>query len=166
MDEASTLVGVMQNDLQRKYKPHAAPLETIWRSLGKRQGAKCLKDGVADGAVLKHASDRSLGSVCLVVPELNLRDIADSGLEFLLDSLKDRATKSLLFEQYCEGVKGVPGDYEFIHISMRSKGLRHANDFEDSYSWFVDDENMRSLSSSKPITMRSSIALNLLSGPN
>ncbi|KAG7293536.1 hypothetical protein NEMBOFW57_003588 [Staphylotrichum longicolle] len=92
----------VHRDLARKYKRHEATIDTLWRSFDANQRSRCLKAGAADGVVLKHPLDESLGNVCKFIPECNLRDIAQSGPDFLLTLLKHRATTSL-FDQYCSG---------------------------------------------------------------
>ncbi|KAL2134931.1 hypothetical protein VTI74DRAFT_10424 [Chaetomium olivicolor] len=54
-----------------------------WTAL--RRCAACLRAGAAEGFVLRHPTDVSLGNVCNMIPECNLRDIVDSGPDFLLD---------------------------------------------------------------------------------
>ncbi|RFU75578.1 ipa protein [Trichoderma arundinaceum] len=127
----------LQSDLVRKYKTHASKIDTIWRSFDKNQRGRCLKAGAADGVVLRHSSDISLGNVYKFVPELNLQDIS-SEPEFLLDHLKHRSTTSL-FQQYCEGVHGQPGDRNFILEMMQKKNLRHIDPFKDSYTFFIEE---------------------------
>ncbi|KAH7017420.1 hypothetical protein EDB80DRAFT_704864 [Ilyonectria destructans] len=141
MDTSSTgdMVEELHDDLARKYTTHVVRVENIWRSLNKLQRARCLKAGAADGAVLKHPFDTSLGNVYKLVPELNLRDITEPGSDFLLDLLKYRATKSL-FEQYCAGINGGPGDRAFIHEMMEKKGLRHAESFKDCHTFFMEGQ--------------------------
>ncbi|KAJ5531293.1 hypothetical protein N7527_004686 [Penicillium freii] len=98
-NQNATLLNELHSDLARKYQKHAAAVETIWKSFSPDERAKCLKAGAADGAVLKHPLDRSLGDVYKVIPELNLNDIM-SNPDFLLNILKYRATATL-FEQFC-----------------------------------------------------------------
>lgn len=127
----------LHSDLAWKYKTHASKIETIWRSFSKDQRVKCLKAGAADGAVLKHSQDISLGNVCKFVPELNLQDISTEP-EFLLGHLKHRATTSL-FQQYCDGALDTPGDRNFILDMMAKKNLRHVDSFKNSYTFFMDE---------------------------
>jgi hypothetical protein len=127
----------LHSDLALKYKTHASKIETIWRSFSEGQRAKCLKAGAADGAVLKHSLDTSLGNVYKIVPELNLKDISTEP-EFLLGHLKHRATTSL-FQQYCDGALGSPGDRNFILEMMAKKNLRHVDSFKNSYTFFMDE---------------------------
>lgn len=130
-------INELHSDLAWKYKAHASKIETIWRSFSKDQRAKCLKAGAADGAVLRHSIDTSLGDVYKFVPELNLRDISTDP-EFLLGHLKHRATSSL-FQQYCDGAFDKPGDRNFILEMMLKKNLRHVDPFKDNYTFFMDD---------------------------
>ncbi|KAJ5494483.1 hypothetical protein N7463_010570 [Penicillium fimorum] len=131
--ENGTLLKELHSDLARKYQKHAAVVETIWRSFSPNERANCFKAGAADGVVLKHPLDQSLGVVYRIIPELNLNDIM-SNSDFLLNLLKYRGTKSL-FEQYCEGINGGPGDHAMIEESMR-RGLKHVNSYKNCYTMF------------------------------
>jgi hypothetical protein len=106
-NQNATLLNELHGDLSRKYQKHAAVIETIWQSFSPDDRASCFKAGAADGAVLKHPLDRSLGEVYKIIPELNLNDIMGNP-DFLLNILKYRATATL-FDQYCTGVNGGPG---------------------------------------------------------
>ncbi|KAF9764609.1 hypothetical protein IL306_002778 [Fusarium sp. DS 682] len=140
MEANSTeMIKELHGDLRRKYKAHAAKAETIWRSFNKAQRAKCMKAGAADGVVLKHATDVSLGNVYKFIPEWNLADITAPNSDFLLDILKHRATKTL-FEQYAEGVNGTLGDRHLIEKMMREKNLRHDKPFKNEYTYFYDEK--------------------------
>lgn len=130
----------LHGDLARKYKKQSASVERMWASFDSKQREKCMRAGAMEGVVLKHPLDRSLGVVCKIVPELNLRDIAESGPAFLLTLLKHRATTSL-FEQYCSGIGDAPGDCAFIEEMIRTRALRHVNPFKNCWSFFMDDEN-------------------------
>lgn len=68
------LLKKLHGDLARRYKRHAAEVEDLWRAFGRGKRATCLRAAMIDGAVLKHASDSSLGVVCKLIPEWNLRD--------------------------------------------------------------------------------------------
>ncbi len=131
------LVKELHADLVRKYKKYKASIESFWHSFDATQRAACLRAGATDGDVLRHAMDDSLGSSCNFIPELNLLDIADSGPDFLLDLLQHRATTSL-FEQYCVGENGGPGDHGVIAVIERVKGLRHAQTFDKRITMFLD----------------------------
>ncbi|PSR90863.1 ipa protein [Coniella lustricola] len=140
MEEPSTgsVLRELSSDLKRKYALHAAAIERAWRSFDKGQRAKCLKAGAAEGVVLKHSLDTSLGNVYKFAPELNLRDIT-SEPEFLLQLLKRRATKSLL-EQYYDGREdGTRGDASFIREMMHKRNLQHAEPFKNCYTMFIDE---------------------------
>ncbi len=140
-DPAITNVALLKElhaDLARKYTRHEATIDPFWRSFDAAQRAACLRAGAAEGLVLKHPTDRSLGNVYKFVPECNLRDIADSGPDFLLDLLKYRATTSL-FQQYCEGPRGGPGDHGLIAEMERTRGLRHVQTFDRCFTLFPDD---------------------------
>ncbi|KAJ5158920.1 uncharacterized protein N7500_008571 [Penicillium coprophilum] len=135
-DENATLLKALHSDLSRKYRYHAAVIETIWKSFSPNERANCFKAGAADGAVLKHPLDRSLGVVYKIIPELNLNDIM-SNPDYLLNILKYRATTTL-FEQYCNGCNGGPGDHAIIEESVRTQGLKHVNSFKNCYTMFQD----------------------------
>ncbi|EWG54483.1 hypothetical protein FVEG_12694 [Fusarium verticillioides 7600] len=136
---SSEMVRELHGDLQRKWKAHGPRVETAWRSFNKAQRAKCMKAGSADGVVLKHSSDVSLGNVYKFIPEWNLVDITAPNSDFLLDILKHRATKTL-FEQYAEGVSGTLGDRHLIEKMVREKNLRHVDPFKHSYTYFYDEK--------------------------
>ncbi|KAF5983663.1 ipa protein [Fusarium bulbicola] len=136
---SSEIVRELHGDLQRKWKAHGPKVETAWRSFNKGQRAKCMKAGSADGVVLKHSSDVSLGNVYKFIPEWNLEDITAPNSDFLLDILKHRATKTL-FEQYAEGVSGTLGDRHLIEKMVREKNLRHVDPFKHSYTYFYDEK--------------------------
>jgi len=138
MDEEShQVVQELHSDLARKYKKHAAAIQQAWRSFTKGQRAECMKVGARDGIVLKHSLDASLGNVCKFIPEWNLRDVAESGPDFLLDLLKHRATTSLP-QQYAAGQSGGPGDHGLIMNMMATRNLRHVDAFKNSYTFFLE----------------------------
>ncbi|KAG5754964.1 hypothetical protein H9Q70_002404 [Fusarium xylarioides] len=136
---SSEMIRELHGDLQRKWKAHGPKVEIAWRSFNKAQRAKCMKAGSADGVVLKHSSDVSLGNVYKFIPEWNLADITAPNSDFLLDIFKHRATKSL-FEQYAEGVSGTLGDRHLIEKMVREKNLRHVDPFKHSYTYFYDEK--------------------------
>ncbi|RYC82707.1 hypothetical protein BFJ63_vAg14429 [Fusarium oxysporum f. sp. narcissi] len=136
---SSEMIRELHGDLQRKWKAHGPKVETAWRSFNKAQRAKCMKAGSADGVVLKHSSDVSLGNVYKFIPEWNLEDITEPNSDFLLDILKHRATKTL-FEQYAAGVSGTLGDRHLIENMIREKNLRHVDSFNHSYTYFYDEK--------------------------
>ncbi|KAI3575581.1 hypothetical protein IWW34DRAFT_703859 [Fusarium oxysporum f. sp. albedinis] len=136
---SSEMIRELHGDLQRKWNAHGPKVETAWRSFNKAQRAKCMKAGSADGVVLKHSSDVSLGNVYKFIPEWNLADITEPNSDFLLNILKHRATKAL-FEQYAEGVSGTLGDRHLIEKMVREKNLRHVDPFKHSYTYFYDEK--------------------------
>ncbi|OQE82509.1 hypothetical protein PENNAL_c0036G01065 [Penicillium nalgiovense] len=136
-NEKAILLKELHGDLVRKYRKHAAVVETIWQSFSPNERGECFKAGAADGAVLQHPLDRSLGVVYKIVPELNLRDLT-SDPAFLLTLFKHRTTTSL-FQQYCEGLNGSPGDHAMIEESVRTRGLKHTNSFKNCYTMFQGD---------------------------
>ncbi|KAM0425643.1 hypothetical protein ACHAPT_009175 [Fusarium lateritium] len=133
------MVKDLHQDLARKWRVHGTKVEAVWRSLNKAERTRCLKAGAAEGVVLKHPLDASMGVVYKYIPEWNLRDITEPGSDFLLDLLKHRATTSLL-QQYFEGVNGGPGDRGHIIEMMQKKNLRHVDSFKDSYTFFMDSK--------------------------
>ncbi|KAK5651862.1 hypothetical protein OQA88_11631 [Cercophora sp. LCS_1] len=134
------VVRELHSDLIRKHRKHGASVDAFWRSFDKSQRVRCMKAGAADGLVLKYPTDCSLGVVCNVLPEWNLRDIADADSSALLDILKFR-TSHTLFEQYSMGFNHGPGDHKVIEDSMRTKDLRHTDGFEDCWTLFLDGEH-------------------------
>ncbi|KAF5618616.1 asparaginase 3 [Fusarium sp. NRRL 52700] len=136
---SSEMVRELHVDLQRKWKAHGPKVETAWRSFNKAQRAKCMKAGSADGVVLKHSSDVSLGNVYKFIPEWNLADITAPNSDFLLDIFKHRANNTL-FEQYAGGVSGTLGDRHLIEKMVREKNLRHVDPFKHSYTYFYDEK--------------------------
>ncbi|KAM0249261.1 hypothetical protein ACHAP5_002913 [Fusarium lateritium] len=141
MDDYSTslMIKELHGDLARKYKTHGPKVEAAWRSFNRLQRAKCMKEGMAEGAVLKHSSDTSLGNVYKFIPEWNLADLTDPKSDRLLDILKYRATTSLC-EQYSAGVNGSPGDFELIDEMTKKKNLRHVNSFTNCYTFFYEEK--------------------------
>ncbi|KAI1085408.1 hypothetical protein F5B20DRAFT_2517 [Whalleya microplaca] len=127
----------LHGDLAKRYKNHGPRLEQIWRSLSQGQRAKAMKAGTADGVVLEHSLDASMGNVCKFLPEWNLRDITAPGSDLLLYILKHRATTSLE-HQYIYGFNGRPGDHQLIVTMMQTRNLRHTNPFKDCYTAFWD----------------------------
>ncbi|ENH63844.1 hypothetical protein FOC1_g10007984 [Fusarium oxysporum f. sp. cubense race 1] len=136
---SSEMIRELHGDLQLKWEAHGPKVETAWRLFNKAQRAKCMKAGSADGVVLKHSSDVSLGNTYKFIPEWNLADITEPNSDFLLDILKHRATKTL-FEQYAEGVSGTLGDRHLIEKMVREKNLRHVDPFKHSYTYFYDEK--------------------------
>ena len=134
----SSGVKELHKDLARKYQLHRAKIEPLWRSFGKGLRVKALRAGAAEGVVLKHPRDLTLGNVYKIMPEWNLRDVTEPDSDFLLQLLEHRATKSLL-EQYSQGVNGGLGDAEVIRNSMNVRNLRHVETFPNSFTMFIDE---------------------------
>lgn len=139
--DVGTLLKEAHKDLSRKYRRHAAAIETAWQSFNQAQRVQCVKAGAADGVVLKNPTDGSLGNVYKILPEWNLRDITEPGSDYLLDLLKYRATTSL-FNTYRAGPDGAfkGGDRGVIEESMAKRNLRHVNPFEDCYTLFMGSD--------------------------
>jgi hypothetical protein len=133
----------LHRDLARKWRTHGSKLKQIWRSMEPARRARAMKAGAAEGVVLKHSLDASMGQVCKFLPEWNLRDITAPGSDFLLQILEYRATHSLE-EQYISGFDDRPGDYELIVNMMRTRNLRHIDSFTDCYTFFMNGEYGRS----------------------
>ncbi|KAK1752278.1 hypothetical protein QBC47DRAFT_328954 [Echria macrotheca] len=130
----------LHKDLARRYRLHKSSLINFWRSFDSRQRARCMKAGAKDGAVLRHSLDASLGNVYKFIPEWNLRDITAADSDLLLTLLEYRATTSL-YEQYAGGLGDALGDRDHIAEMMRTKGLRHVDDYKDCYTFFLQDED-------------------------
>lgn len=129
------------SDLARKYAKHGPAVKATWRSFDRVQRTKCIKVGTRDGEILRHPLDASLGNVCKIMPEWNLRDIADPNSDSLLDMLRRRATSSV-FGQYCgNSVSGAQGDASFILEIVERQDLRSANSYGDSYMELVDENH-------------------------
>jgi hypothetical protein len=122
-----------------KYNKHAAVVEQYWRSFDQSQRIRCIKAGAADGVVLKHSLDRSMGNVYKIIPEINLRDITKPDSDFLLDLLKHRATNTIL-DQYMTGVNGGLGDHAFIKQMMDTRNLRLTNPDKNGFTLFLDED--------------------------
>ncbi|KAF2415913.1 hypothetical protein EJ08DRAFT_684379 [Tothia fuscella] len=152
-------VRILHEDLARKYQLHRPKIEQLWRSFNAKQRARVFKAGIYKGIVLKHSRDWALGDVYKVIPELNLKDIAESGPDHILDMLEHRATKPLV-QQYCEGVNGGPGDCEFILNSMRDNNLRYVEEFKYAFTIFEEDGYGESYCS--PNASKFQIALTIL----
>ncbi|KAI0867947.1 hypothetical protein GGS24DRAFT_245646 [Hypoxylon argillaceum] len=126
----------LQRDLSRKYLTHGARLKLLWLTMGPAQRAKAMKAGTPDGVVLKHSRDASMGTVCFLMPDWNLKDVTAAGSNFFLRMLDHRATKSLE-EQYRAGFDDGPGDRQHILEMMRTRNLRHVNSFPGCYTLFI-----------------------------
>ncbi len=133
------IVKDLHRDLGRKYRVHGSRLEQIWRSLGQGKRTKAMRAGAADGVVLNHPLDTSLGNVYKFIPEWNLRDITAPQSDYFLNLLKYRATTSLT-DQYASGLNDRPGDYEFILEMMRTKNLQNVNPYKDCYTFFIEGD--------------------------
>lgn len=135
------MVKDLYQDLSRKYRLHGSKVEEIWSSFDKTKRTRALRAGAADGVVLKHRMDPTMGNVSKFIPEWNLKDITEPGSDFLVALLRHRATQSL-FQQYATGMKpGEPGDHQFIVEMMRTRNLRHIDSFKDCWSFFMSDED-------------------------
>lgn len=133
------MVKDLHTDLMGKYDKHAAKVEQYWREFDQSQRIQCIKAGAADGVVLKHPLDRSLGDVYKFIPEINLRDLTNPESDLLLDLLKFRATNTLL-HQYMTGLNGSPGDHAFIKGMMDTRNLRLANAEKNGFTLFLDKD--------------------------
>ncbi|KAF2103130.1 hypothetical protein NA57DRAFT_63799 [Rhizodiscina lignyota] len=142
MSEPSTpdVVKELHRDLVGKYNKHAAVIEQYWRSFDQSQRAQCIKAGAAEGIVLKHPQDQSMGNVYKFIPEINLRDITNPESDFLLELLKHRTTNTLL-DQYMTGLNGGPGDHAFIKQMMDTRNLRLINPDKNGFTLFLDEDS-------------------------
>ncbi|GAB1309966.1 hypothetical protein MFIFM68171_00176 [Madurella fahalii] len=138
--QKQVLLKELHADLARKYKTHAAAIEKIWRSFDQSRRAQCMRAGAARGEVLRHSMDPSMGNVCKIIPEWNLRDVTNPKSDFFLDMLKHRATTSV-FEQYMNGPNGGPGDHNIILEMIHTRGLRHVEPFRHCYTFFLDEDH-------------------------
>lgn len=133
------VVKELHRDLVGKYNKHAAAVEHYWRSFDQGQRTQCIKAGAAEGAVLKHDLDRSLGNVYKLIPEINLRDITNPESDFILDLLKHRATNTLL-DQYVTGLDDGPGDHAFIKQMMDTRNLRLTDPDKNGFTLFLGED--------------------------
>ncbi|PYH90739.1 hypothetical protein BO71DRAFT_333764 [Aspergillus ellipticus CBS 707.79] len=106
-----------QRDLRDRYEMHFMKIRRIWSSLDKAGKERLIRAGLADGNLPKDSTDKSLGNSWRLVPEWNLKDLAESGSDFVLDMISHRATTSLP-EQFIQGVDGGPGDGEVVFELM------------------------------------------------
>ncbi|RAK96493.1 uncharacterized protein BO80DRAFT_224788 [Aspergillus ibericus CBS 121593] len=134
-EEGPVLVRSLHEDLERKYREHGPKIRRIWHSYTKQKRVEIVKDGATGGIMLRHAGDRTLGNVRLILPEWNVRDLCEPKSDYFLHHLKHRATKSLV-EQYETGVHGGPGDKEFILKSMEKHQLRYEKALKNSFTMF------------------------------
>ncbi|KAL2856783.1 hypothetical protein BJX68DRAFT_229467 [Aspergillus pseudodeflectus] len=131
------LLKQLQQDLGRKYQVHGTRIEEIWRSWGPAKRAEALRAGAANGEVLRHSSDTSMGNVCMIIPEINLQQLAGPDPDFFLSRLRHRATHTL-HQQYLQGPDGEPGDGQVIRSSML-QGLRHSKVYPYELTRLMDD---------------------------
>jgi hypothetical protein len=131
------LLKQLQRDLSRKYQVHGTRVEEIWRSWGPTKRAEALRAGAANGEVLRHSSDTSMGNVHLIIPEINLQQLAGPDPDFFLSRLRHRATHTI-HQQYLEGPDGWPGDGQVIRSNML-QGLRHSKRYPLELTRLMDD---------------------------
>lgn len=115
----------IHKDLVRKYKRHSETIESIWRSMGRRERSQCMKDTAKDGKVPRHPSDPSMGNVSKFIPEWNLRDVTNDP-EYLIKLLHFRGTTSLV-DQYMAGLNDTPGDHGYILDAVNTRDPRHTS---------------------------------------
>ncbi|KAL2846164.1 hypothetical protein BJY01DRAFT_213521 [Aspergillus pseudoustus] len=131
------LLKQLQQDLSRKYQVHGSRIEQIWRSWGPARRGEVLKAGAANDEVLRNPSDTSMGNVNMIIPEINLQQLAGPDPEFFLSRFHFRATHTL-HEQYSQGPDGQPGDGQVIRTSMQ-QGLRAATRYPLELTRMMDD---------------------------
>lgn len=130
----------LHKELGRRYVLHHLRVRERWRSLGKTQRIEVFRAGAADGAVLKHPQDHTLGTACLLIPEWNELHITNPDSDHLLTLIEHRASKTLN-EQYARGIgDNFLGDRDLITVMMQQRGLAHTSTFENCYSTFFNDE--------------------------
>ncbi|KAF3764005.1 hypothetical protein M406DRAFT_341360 [Cryphonectria parasitica EP155] len=140
--DAGVVIRELHQDLARKYRLHGPTIETLWRGFTRAQRTKAIKEGAAEGVVLKNRMDPSMGEVYKLLPEWNLRDVTESS-DFLPNLLRYRATTKLM-EQYSEHHLMNPGgDLGFITTMMQTRNLRHVDErrLNDSFTVFLDDDD-------------------------
>lgn len=114
--------------------------DSRWRSFGKTQRVEVFRACAADGVVLKHPKDHTLGTACLLIPEWNELHNTESGSDHLLTLIEHRAFKTLN-EQYGRGVwDDSLGDRDLITVMMQQRGLAHTSIFELATQLFLGDE--------------------------
>jgi hypothetical protein len=123
------IVRELHGDLARKYRLHGSEVVRLWSSFTKAQRTNAIRQGAAEGVVLKHRNDVSIGDVCKFIPEWNLSDLIDPETTTLTDLLHYRATTTLS-EQYRGGHPLNPGNGDHGHIleMQRTRNLRHVNE--------------------------------------
>lgn len=136
---SAELLRELHSDLSRRYNTHITNIEDIWQTLDGPQRAGCFEACAADGVVLRHPEDESLGVANKIIPELNIEDIAKPGSDYLLHHLKHRATVPLS-EQYRKGVGGKLGDHGFIIKKTNEKQLLPKEEYENNYTLFFEDK--------------------------
>ncbi|KAK5048623.1 hypothetical protein LTR84_005714 [Exophiala bonariae] len=114
-------------------------IERYWRSFDENERKQCIKAGAADGVVLKHSLDRSLGNVYKIIPEINLRDLTTRESNSFLALFAHRATNTLL-DQYSTGLNGRPGDHDFIKHMMDTRTLGLPNPDRNGLTLFYDED--------------------------
>ncbi|KAK4140035.1 uncharacterized protein C8A04DRAFT_40239 [Dichotomopilus funicola] len=119
----------------RRVRRGRAAQQCFWRSFDATQRATLLRATRSDGVVLRHPTDTSPDNMCEMVPECNLRDMAESGPDFFLDLLKHRATTTL-FQQYFNGPDGGPGDHAVIIKILRTRNLLHGLRYHTCFTLF------------------------------
>lgn len=141
--DAGTVVLELHRDLQRKYRLHGSKVETLWRSFDQGQRTRAMEAGAVPGSLLKHRDDASLGVVCKLAPEWNLRDVTEPGSDYFLRLLRYRATTTLL-DQYRgdHPLNSSGGDYTHITHMIRTRNLRHINEsrLRNSFTLFLDED--------------------------
>ncbi|KAI0203362.1 hypothetical protein F4808DRAFT_467419 [Astrocystis sublimbata] len=121
------------------YRHFGPRLAQLWSEMGPTQRARVANAGTIKGRALKHRQDRSIGQICDIIPEWNLRDIAAADSDYLIRMMEHRATNSLE-HQYRVGFDNLRSDHEHIVHMMRTRNLRHPNPFKDCYVLFKDGD--------------------------
>ncbi|KAM7197295.1 hypothetical protein V8F33_005723 [Rhypophila sp. PSN 637] len=130
LSENGQVVLELRRDLSRKYKLHKTKIETYWRSFNQAQRRKCIKAGAANGVVLQHPNDPSLGNVCKITPEWNLRELTEPGSDSLLDLLEFEPPRTSTISTTSPSRE-----------MMATRNLRHIEDFRGGFTLFLDEKD-------------------------
>ncbi|KAF2756201.1 hypothetical protein EJ05DRAFT_518861 [Pseudovirgaria hyperparasitica] len=130
----------LHHDLTQRYRIHGARVKELWQQFDSSQRTNVFRAGAANGDVLQHPRDRSLGDAYKMIPELNIQDISTDA-SFLLNILEHRATTELT-HQYASGPNGQIGDHRHILNAIDKQGLRHAQAraLENCFAMFMVEE--------------------------
>jgi hypothetical protein len=130
----------LHKDLARTYHLHGLRFEQIWCSLDQTRRTEVFREAHAVcEPVLKDVEYQPIGNPYRIDPELKLGDIGNLDSAEVLDMLKHRATTSI-HHQYCEGVRGGPGDHAFIINTMPVNNSPLSERFKNYFTLFLDED--------------------------